>query len=443
MLPVLVVEDDEALRDALIETFALAGYEVITATDAIRAMHIIRQRPLGLVLTDVQMEKVDGHELLAQIKAGWPSLPVILMTAYGVIDRAVDAMQSGAASYLAKPFEPERLLAEVARHMLPQEGEAKEAYLGDDPGLKQIYDMALRVAPSDATCMITGESGCGKELLARFLHINSQRKNNPFVAINCAAIPENLLESTLFGYEKGAFSGALAAHAGKFEQAQGGTLLLDEISEMPLSLQAKLLRVLQEKEVERIGSTRTLHLDVRVLATSNRLLAEEVNQGRFREDLYYRLNVIPLELPPLRARPSDIIPLAEHFLKNRKGGHSLWQLTPAAKLQLTQYDWPGNIRELENVMQRAAIMAPSSIVDVEHLFLPAQKPVLRQQTVDMRTLERDHILETLERAKGSRKQAAELLGMSERTLRHKLRQYRLQESEGAKASGGKYGYSGN
>jgi len=295
------------------------------------------------------------------------------------------------------------------------------------------------VAATHTTILISGESGSGKEVMARFIHRHSPRAKQPFVAINCAAIPDNLLESTLFGYEKGAFTGAQTAQSGKFEQANGGTLLLDEISEMPLQLQAKLLRVLQEREVERIGGKKPIPLDVRVLATSNRDMQAEVAAGRFREDLYYRLNVFPLRIAPLRERVQDIVPLAQHMLGHlapTTGRHGL-SLSKQAEERLTVYTWPGNIRELENVIQRAMIIAPGNVIEAEHLYLPEAAKIAASQRQasgearvdssrpqDIKTLERTHILETLAAVKGSRKQAAERLGMSERTLRYKLQRLR-------------------
>ncbi len=439
-LPILIVEDDKDLREALCDTLGLAGYEVLDAADGPAALAILGRRRVGLVVTDVQMHPMDGHTLLREIKSAHPGVPVLLMTAYGMIDKAVEAMRAGACTYLTKPFEPDQLLGEVVRYMLsayPADGSEMQT---EDPRMSELLALAQKVAATNATVMITGESGCGKEVMARFIHRHSPRANEPFVAINCAAIPENLLEATLFGYEKGAFTGAGQAHAGKFEQAQGGTLLLDEISEMPLPLQAKLLRVLQEREVERVGGNKTIPLDIRIVATSNREMADVVARGDFREDLYYRLNVFPLELPPLRERRADIVPLARH-LADRLGaaiGRPGIGLSPATAVQLTQYAWPGNIRELENVIQRALILSPGEVLEAEYLLLPKsglsfsrrQELPVAGGTVDMKTLERAHILETLALANGSRKLAAEKLGMSERTLRYKLQQYREEDGGG-------------
>jgi len=324
-MPVLIVEDDSALREALRDTLELSGYTILVAAHGQDALATLGRQAVGIVVSDVQMRPMDGHALLAAIKSEWPHIPVLLMTAYGMIDKAVEAMRMGACNYLTKPFEPEALVTEVARWMLPGVPSGERDFITQDAATLEMLDMARRVAVSEATVLISGESGTGKEVLARFLHRHSARAGAAFVAVNCAAIPDNLLEATLFGYERGAFTGAGQSHAGKFEQAQGGTLLLDEISEMPLALQAKLLRVLQEKEVERVGGKSPIRLDVRVLATTNRALEAEVVNGRFREDLYYRLNVFPLQLKPLREPQADIVPLAR-LLIARHGGARTYRL---------------------------------------------------------------------------------------------------------------------
>ncbi|MBI1394792.1 MAG: response regulator [Betaproteobacteria bacterium] len=434
-LPILIVEDDGALREALSDTLKLAGYDVVEAVDGQSALAVLERARVGIVVSDVQMKPMDGHALLLEVKKRHPHVPVLLMTAYGVIDRAVAAMREGACDYITKPFEPDALLARVVRHMLPAAYGEDEDVIAEDPATREILDLARRVAATDATVLITGESGTGKEVLARTIHRLSARAKGPFVAINCAAIPDNLLEATLFGYEKGAFTGAATSAPGKFELAHGGTLLLDEISEMPLGLQAKLLRVLQEREVERVGGRRPQSLDMRVLATSNRDMAAEVRAGRFREDLYYRLNVFPLHNVPLRERPADILPMARRILSRgiQPGAGSAYVLSPEAERALTAYGWPGNIRELENVMQRAMILARSLTIDPSDLALPRQESAAQREVPaaranppaeDIRTLERRHILDMLASVGGVRRVAAERLGMAERTLRYKLRQYR-------------------
>lgn len=434
-LPILIVEDDDDLRDALSDTLKLSRYSVLAAQDGMAAIEVLKTQAVGLVITDVQMPNMTGLGLLHEIKSRWPHIPVLLMTAYGEISQAVEAMREGACDYLSKPFEVDELLSRVARWMLPASlsESGKKTAITDDPATSAIYGMALRVATTPATVMITGESGSGKEVLARYIHEHSQRSDKPFVAVNCAAIPDNLLEATMFGYEKGAFTGATQAQAGKFEQAQGGTLLLDEISEMPLALQAKLLRVLQEREVERVGGHRPIPLDVRVIATSNRDMKDEVEKNHFREDLYYRLNVFPLHIPPLRERTKDILPLARHFLSAMaiSMDRGAMYFSPESEQVLIRYSWPGNTREMENVIQRAVILANSDMVYPEHLHLTVEAgsdlaalPTEEPMGNDLKSLEKTHVMNVLASVNGSRKLAAQKLGMSERTLRHKLQQYR-------------------
>ena len=446
-LPILVVEDDPNLREAVCDTLELAGQSVISAPGGVEALKLLEMQPVGLVVSDVRMMPMDGIALLKEVRNRFPHLPVVLMTAFADVDRAVEAMRSGACDFLLKPFEPKALLEHVARYRLP-EALDDERVIANDPMSRNLFAMATRVAQTDTTVLLTGESGVGKEVVARYIHNHSARRNGPFVAINCAAIPDSLLEATLFGYEKGAFTGAQQAQAGKFEQAQNGTLLLDEVTEMPLGLQAKLLRVLQEREVERVGGKKPVALDIRIVATSNRDMAEAVNKGVLREDVYYRLNVFPLLIPALRQRPADIVPLARHFLVEHgsRSGRPGLRLSPAAEAVLLAHAWPGNVRELENVMQRAVILAAGDVVEADALHLspgvfampggqqhPAGDPAVvvgkpalpdGQKSENMRDLEREHILETLSAVGGSRKLAGERLGMSERTLRYKLKQYR-------------------
>lgn len=435
-LPVLIVEDDDDLREALVDTLELDGYGVVVAEDGVSALAVLASQQVGLVISDVQMQPMDGEALLVEIKKHYPCLPVILMTAYGLIEQAVNALHAGASHYLPKPFEPAALLEQVERYLLPDLGE--DALVAESAVMQQLLDVARRAAQSDASIMLTGESGVGKEIMARFIHRHSARSSKPFVAINCAAIPEQLLESTLFGHEKGAFTGAATHHIGKFEQAQGGTILLDEVTEMPLALQAKLLRVLQERELERVGGVKPIALDIRVLATSNRDLAKEVAAGTFREDLYYRLNVFPLQIPALRDRSSDVLPLARNLLARYAAVQKKRSpvLSASAQQTLVAYHWPGNIRELDNVIQRALILSPSDEIAAEHLFLPAQAAKIAatesaQEEVavpsNIKGMEKNMIFEALKAAGGVRKIAAEKLGMSERTLRYKLAQYREED----------------
>lgn len=432
-LSVLVVEDDAPLREALSDTLELAGYSVTAVPDAEVALGWLERGNPGLVLTDVQMPGMDGHALLRAIKARRPEIPVLIMTAFGQIERAVEAMREGAADYLPKPFEPDRLLAAVARYYHQPEAPENLGVVADDPNTVALLELARRVAGTDTSVLLTGESGVGKEVFARYIHHHSARQAGPFVAVNCAAIPENLLESVLFGHEKGAFTGAATTQPGKFEQANGGVLMLDEIAELPLNLQAKLLRVLQERELERVGGRVPVILDVRVIAATNRDLATWVREGRFRDDLYYRLNVFPMEIMPLRARVGDILGLARHFLKRFEEvvGRRGFTLSDAAMAELTGYTWPGNIRELCNVVQRAMVLAPGTEISPEHLMLPRQGVTSNMRMAatpssqqGLKDVERETILDTLRKMSGSRRRTAEALSMSERTLRHKLKQYR-------------------
>lgn len=367
---ILVVDDDSQLREAIVDTLMLTGYDCLEASSGEDALYQLGKRSVDMVIADIQMDGMDGHTLLRNIRDKYPQLPVLLMTAYANIDGAVRAMREGAIDYLAKPFAPEVLLNQVSRYV-PVRKVTKREPIWADPSTGELLQLAAKVAASDATVMITGPSGSGKEVLSRYVHDQSPRAAGPFVAINCAAIPDTMLESTLFGYEKGAFTGAVQACPGKFEQAQGGTILLDEITEMDLNLQAKLLRVLQEKEVERLGGRKTIDLDVRVIATSNRDLKQAVAEHKFREDLYYRLNVFPLRWKPLKDRILDVAPLARYFLQRHatENSKAIPELTPQALTALNSYSWPGNVRELENVMQRALILCDGVSVKPENLIL--------------------------------------------------------------------------
>jgi two-component system response regulator FlrC len=450
---VLLVEDDRSLREALADTLALGGHDYRAVDCAEAALLALTQEPFGLVISDVNMPGMDGHQLLALIRQRQPQLPVLLMTAFAAVERAVDAIRQGAADYLVKPFEPKTLLALVDRHARGRVPAAEQdGPVALEPASVQLLELATRVAQSDSTVLITGESGTGKEVLARFIHQQSPRAAKPFIAINCAAIPDNMLEATLFGHEKGSFTGAIASAPGKFELAEGGTILLDEISEMPQGLQAKLLRVLQEREVERVGGRKPISLDIRVLATSNRDLAGEVAAGRFREDLYYRLSVFPLAWQPLRERPADILPLAERLLAKhvKKMNHAPIRLSPQAQASLVSHAWPGNVRELDNAIQRALILQQGGLIQPQDLCLtatvgslvPAPKPLLAVVPAsvplapevvtaeagalgeDLRRHEFQMIIDILRSERGRRKEAAERLGISPRTLRYKLAQMR-------------------
>jgi two-component system, response regulator FlrC len=441
---VLIVEDDNDLREALKETLTMAGYVPETAIHGEDALDVIQEKSIDMVISDVQMAKMDGIKLLKRIKTIQVDLPVILMTAFGTIQQAVDVMQTGAVDYLVKPFQPEVLVSKVSQFLPTVLTETNAGFIAIDSKTKELMEVAKRVADSDATLLISGESGTGKEVMAQYIHKQSNRSKQPFVAINCAAIPENMLEAILFGYQKGAYTGAYKACPGKFEQAQNGTLLLDEISEMSLALQAKLLRVLQEKEVERLGDQNSIALNVRVIATSNRNMRKEVSAGLFREDLYYRLNVFPIKMPALRERKDDIVPIAEYLLARAASENNIScpEISADVCKTLQTYSWPGNVRELDNVMQRALILQVSGMVTENeiqfehHSFQETAKSnehnndidinINKDNTLgdDLKDREQNMIIEVLKETMGSRKCAAEKLGISPRTLRYKLAKMR-------------------
>jgi len=445
---ILVVEDDAGLREALVDTLLLADYQCIEAESGEVALMQLQKHAVDLVVSDVQMGGMSGLSLLRSIKNQYKNMPVLLMTAYGTIDDAVEAMRYGACNYMAKPFAPEILLNMVSQY-LPLKVVNKNTPVVADKKSIELLKLAKKVATTQASVMVLGPSGSGKEVLAQYVHHNSARAEQAFIAINCAAIPENMLEATLFGYEKGAFTGAIQACPGKFEQAQGGTILLDEISEMDLGLQAKILRVLQEREVERLGGRKTIKLDVRVIATSNRDLKQAVRAGEFREDLYYRLNVFPLTWLPLAQRREDIIPLAKHLVsKHSQYSESLVpEFSAACRSKILAYPWPGNVRELDNVIQRALILQSGDLIHADDLFIESftttrlQEPdsVALDNTEETELLESDRgcelgnelklqehqiILDTLLACQGSRKAVAERLGISPRTLRYKIAKMR-------------------
>ncbi len=434
MVDVLVVEDDADLREAICDTLQLNDFSFHQAENGQAAQRYLANHSASLVLSDVQMSPCNGYELLSTIRSQQLDVPVVLMTAFGSIPQAVDAIQAGAADYLVKPFDVSNLVKTVRQQIRGPLVEYKDLIAVDSTSLETLR-LAERVAKADTSVLLNGESGVGKEVYARFIHHCSARASKPFIAINCAAIPENMLEAVLFGYEKGAFTGAHKATIGKFEQAQQGTLLLDEITELDLGLQAKILRVLQEKEVERLGGTKIIELDVRIVATTNRDLREQVREKRFREDLFYRLNVFPITIAPLRQRVDDILPIANKILAHygRAAGETI-QLSSAAGECLQQHRWPGNVRELDNVIQRALILKQSNQIQSQDIMLEqsgtTELPI--DSTLDdngklqsdLRDREAKVILETLNNFKGSRKKTAEQLGISPRTLRYKLAKLR-------------------
>lgn len=440
---ILVVEDDSALREAIVDTLQLGDFEVLSVDNGLSALAVLGEEEISLVFSDIRMDGMDGYALLQRLRALKPHLPIVLMTAYGTIEQAVSAMKDGAVDYIVKPFEAS-LLLEKAQRYLNVDASSEDDFVAVDAQTQKIKRLAQKVAASDASVMITGESGTGKEVLARYLHQQSGRAQGPFIAINCAAIPETMLEATLFGYEKGAFTGAVKSMPGKFEQAQKGTLFLDEIGEMNIELQSKLLRVLQEREVERLGSDKPIALDVRVLSATNINFEQAIKTHKFREDLYYRLNVFPLHLAPLRERPLDIIPIAERLIaRHYAGAQLLPSLTDEAKARLMEYAWQGNIRELDNVVQRAMVLQAGEWITAEDILLDARslwqdvkesetltdevvegslsEPVVMQ---DLKEQEIKLILSTLKLQVGNRARTAEVLQMSPRTLRYKLAKLR-------------------
>jgi len=432
---VLVVDDDAGMRTALETSFLRHGWRVETAAGASEAIAKFRRRQHPLVVTDIRMPDGDGFAVLRQVHAWEPHTAVILLTAFGSVPDAVAAMKDGACEYLVKPVafdELERTARQILARTQAAEADGVQ-FVGHSPALLRALQRARQVADSDADILIQAESGTGKELLARMIHHLSPRRNRPFVAVNCAAFPENLLESELFGYTKGAFTGATTAKPGKFELAHGGTLLLDEVGEMPLPLQPKLLRVLQEREFDRLGDTRSVKVDIRVIATTNRPLEQMVQKGEFRADLYYRLNVIPLSLPALRDRPEDIAELAQHFAARYAPAGAAPRITPDFLANLRRHSWPGNVRELANLMRRAVTLCRGEIAigSLEPFELRATLQTVSAETgqlrpgISLETMEKRLLEMTLEATDGNRSRAAEMLGVSLRTVRNKIRDYGL------------------
>ncbi len=442
---VLVVDDEPRAREALVALLETEDYEVRSASDGFKALGILRQWQPDVLLTDWRMPVMDGITLLKKAREDYPQLGCVVMTAFGSVESAVEAMKAGADDYLTKPlnFDAVTLILERSMERLAMQrelqklraannGESKTRIIGNSPVVQQMISMVDQVADSRATVLVTGESGTGKELIARRIHEKSSRRGKPFVRLHCAALAESLLESELFGHEKGAFTGAASRRAGRFEEADGGTLFLDEIGEIPQSVQVKLLRFLQLKEFERVGGNQTLNVDVRIVAATNRDLEKEVEEGRFREDLYFRLNVIHVEAPPLRARVGDVPVLARHFVVHyaAENGKDIREISPSAIERLERYDWPGNIRELENVIERAVVLADGERVEEEHL-----PPGLGQtETIfgdgihvpgaTLEELERYAILKTYEATGGSTSETADILGISVRKVQYRLRDYR-------------------
>ena len=443
MAYILVVDDEEKIRKILKIMLTLKGHKVDLAEDGKEALEMIKENFYDLVIADIKMKEMSGIELLKEIKKMTPPIPVVFITAYATIESAVEAMKEGAIDYIPKPFEEDRIHLTVERALgiskiikekeeLKEELERKlipENIICESKEMKHVINLVQKVAQKDTTVLITGESGVGKEVIARYLHSLSHRKDKRFIAINCAAIPQNLIESELFGHERGAFTGAVKRKKGIFEAANGGTVFLDEIGDLPLEAQAKLLRVLQEKIIYRLGGTEEIKIDVRIIAATNQNLEELVKDGKFREDLYYRLNVFPIKIPPLRERKEDIIPLAEYFIRKflNKNVEGIL-LTPSAKKILLQYPFPGNVRELANAIERAIIISGSSLpLSGEHFsFLQSANQEdnvfnLPPEGINLEELEKQLIKQALERTGGNQSAAARLLGLTRSKFRTRMK----------------------
>jgi two-component system, NtrC family, response regulator len=454
MKTILIVDDEKNYLHVLRAILEDEGYEILTALSGLEALGIQKTSDLDLILTDMKMPGMDGMEVLENVKASDPDLPVIMMTAYGTVDKAVEAMQKGAYTYILKPFDNERLIIYVNKAIsmyqvvkdnrrLRDEIESQYRFgsiIGKSKPIRDVFETIQKVAPSNATVLIEGESGTGKELVAKSIHFNSPRRNNPFIAVSCSALAENLLESELFGHEKGAFTGAVAKKKGRFELADGGTLFLDEIGELSQNLQVKLLRVLQEKSFERVGGIMNISVDIRVIAATNRNLKEEMTKGRFREDLFYRLNVVHIVLPPLKNRPEDIRLLVNHFIEKysaeRKSALPVKGLDQEVERLFYEYHWPGNIRELENLIERVMILCPSDIIRVSDLPKDFKDNVSNTLHLDgipadatlyatLTMIEKAMIERALKMAENVQAHAAAILGIGKSGLNQKIKKYNL------------------
>ncbi len=436
-MKVLVVDDEKNLRQSISEYLALEHIEAKEAENGLSAQRLLSEEAFDLLITDLKMPGMSGLDLLAWIRESGPAVPVIMMSAFGDVRDAVQAMKLGAKDYLVKPFDPEELIMRIRR--IAEENRLKrysaaprtdsrcaEEWIGESPSMKTVRRLVEKVAPSDSTVLVTGESGTGKEVVARAVHCMSSRTEGPFVPINIGGIPDTLLESELFGYEKGAFTGADQRKTGMFELASSGTLFLDEIGDMPIHLQVKLLRVIQDRKIQRLGGTKPIPIDVRIIAATNKTIETLVKQGKFREDLFYRLNVIRIELPPLRERPEDIPALALHFINklNPLIKRNVVGISPEALAVLKSYGFPGNVRELENLIERAMILTESDTLEARDFSIapPSQQRVLPKAGT-VKELERRAIEEALARWEGNRTKAAEELGMNRRTLFNKMKEY--------------------
>jgi len=446
---IIIVEDNPTMRLGMTESLRREGYEVFEFENAPAALEFFARQPAPLVIADLKMEPLDGIALLKKIKEIQPAAEVLMVSAFGTVETAVSAMQLGAADFLTKPFSPEELRVRVkkvwekirqrraldqllAEKQLLQE-ELFEDIIGTSAPMQQLFELVRRIAPENSTVLIEGESGTGKELIARAIHKQSPRARQPFIKINCGALNENLLESELFGHEKGAFTGAIRRKKGRFELADGGTLFLDEIGDVSPAMQVKLLRVLQEQELERVGGEETIRVDVRIICATHRNLTKLVMEGAFREDLFYRLSVIPIKLPPLRERKEDIPALAAHFLGKRRAAGKEKKITPAGLELLMNYSWPGNIRELENLLERLQVISPGEEIDPQliaaHLSGGTFSAAVNYENLPLEqaveAFERNLILHALKKAQGVKNQAAKLLGIRTSTLYYKLEKYGL------------------
>lgn len=444
---ILVIDDEDLMREYVEEALRRAGHDVDAASNGEAGLELLRAKNHELVVTDLKMGGMDGLEVVRRAHAELPETQCIVMTAYGTIETAVEAMREGADDYILKPFAPDELELAVTRALEKRRLTEENRYLrdavnrpfdfdsmvGSSTAMKEVYETIQKVASSRATVFVRGESGTGKELVARAIHYLGERRDKPFIKVNCAALSAGLLESELFGHEKGSFTGAHQRKIGRFELADGGTLLLDEVSEIGVELQPKLLRALQEREIDRVGGDRSIPVNVRIVATSNRDLEKAVAAGEFREDLFFRLSVIPINLPPLRERKKDIDALAQHFVQRfaRENGCSIDGVTDAVRELFQEYHWPGNVRELQNSIERAIVLAETPILDVEDFSLPGRGGFTLRNGNDgleagltVGEMEKRLIMKTLDYCKGNRTRAADMLGISIRTLRNKLNEYR-------------------
>ncbi len=447
-LKILVVDDDEAIRISLEKLFAKTNHLAVIVENGAQALEKVKSRQFDLAFIDLKLPGMSGIDLLKQIRAISPRIDIVIITGYGTVETAVEAMKYGAYDYIQKPFSLETIRqvldkiiqkrailqgASTPRLKFDRDGQV-ETIIGESPRMLEVYELVQKVAPTDSTVLITGETGTGKELIARAIHFNSLRKNKPFLTMDCSSLVETLFESELFGHVKGSFTGAIATKHGSFELANGGTFFFDEIGNISLNIQAKILRAIQEREIRRVGSTETIKVDVRVIAATNKDLRQAVEHGTFREDLFYRISVIPIHLPPLRERKEDIIPLANYFLEkyNQRRLKALRGFSASVKDIFIRYHWPGNVRELENIVERAVVIEDGDEVSVtslpSHLWLDGdQKSMVSAKVKTLEELEREHIIHALKATDGNRSKTARLLGIDRKTLYDKIKRYEIDD----------------